>query len=194
MRKVKKSPSERTRRTGKRFRFSNILVVIGSLFLLTGFILLLQTTDHIHDIETLWPVPFIILGLFFLYLVIFHHGPPRYIFSGIFLSVAGCWYLILNTLLANIELSSIWPTFMGIAGVALIIYGLKRIGGARIALLIPGITIVILSLLFLFFSLDLVERNVNDFARIWWPFLLILIGTDMIIAFCIRRIQRKDNE
>jgi hypothetical protein len=168
----------------------NSLFLFGVLILITGVVLLLRTTGYIKNIETLWPVLLVIVGIFFLYNFLFHGSAPRNLFYSSLFILAGIFSLMLNTVFSGTGLMEVWPIFMSIIGISITIYGLKKRGGTRVALLIPGITLIVLSLLFLPFSLDLIDKRIRSFARIWWPLLLILIGVDMIMAHFIWKTQR----
>jgi hypothetical protein len=170
------------------------LIVLGALILLTGVILLLRTTGHIEKLGSLWPVIIIVTGLFFLYIVFFHGGAPRFIFPGVFLTLIGIAYLLFNTIFPFVTLEKVWPVFMCIAGISILTYGLTKYGIARTVLLIPGISIIALSIIFLPFSFELIEKDLTVFVSIWWPLFLIIIGADMIIAFFIRKKERKERD
>ena len=173
----------------KRF-IPNSLFLFGVLILITGVVLLLRTTGYINNIEALWPVLLIIVGVFFLYNFLFRGSAPRNLFYSSLFILAGIFSLLLNTLFSGTELMEVWPIFMSIIGISITLYGLKKRGGTRVALLIPGITLIILSLVFLPFSLDFIDKRIRSFALIWWPFLLILIGVDMILAHFIWKSQK----
>ena len=81
----------------------------------------------------------------------------------------------------------IWPVFMAITGLSLIPYALKRRRRHRIDLLISSIFIVLLSLMFLPFSLKRTSITFFQFVLKWWPLLLIIAGLSLIISLIIRK-------
>jgi len=81
----------------------------------------------------------------------------------------------------------IWPVFMAIMGLSLIPYALRRRRRHRIDLLISSIFIVLLSLMFLPFSLKRTSITFFQFVLKWWPLLLIIAGLSLIISLIIRR-------
>ena len=82
----------------KQPRFPNKLVILGVAFIILGILLLLWTAGSLPSLDALWPVPFIIIGMYLLYLVFLRGAKDRYIFPGMFFSLAGIYFLSLNTI------------------------------------------------------------------------------------------------
>lgn len=167
------------------------LAIVGLLFILVGSVLLLKTTGFIKQIEILWPLLSILSGIIVLYFVFLRGVAPRYSIVGIFFTLSGIVYLLLVTIFHERELEQIWPVFMCIVGISITLYGFLKKAATRRLFLVPGITLIIISLIFLPFSLQLIEKSLLTFVVVWWPLFLIIIGVDMIVAFFIRRNQRK---
>lgn len=164
------------------------MLIFGFLFVLTGVVMLLHTTGFLTAYGALWPVLPLVIGLGTLYVGFAHEGQDGYVFLGMFLSLGGAVFLLMNTVLSAVALSRIWPLFMTVAGVSLFVYGhTKKDPASRASLQIPASTIVILSVVFLSFSMDLVETDFYRFVWNWWPVLFVVLGVSLIIVHFGRR-------
>jgi hypothetical protein len=175
-------------------RFPRKMLIAGAIFLIAGGALLLRTTGFLTANFSLWPAALVFTGVLLLHRVYFRRGADAHVFSGIFLSLAGSFLLVLNTGVLESDFRQFWPLFMLFAGVSLFFFGLKKKGSARLRMTIPALAIVLLSLLFLLFSLRIVSIRLRDFVVIWWPGILIFAGGMLIILdILVERRQRKKN-
>lgn len=169
-------------------RLPDKMLVFGFLFALSGALLLLHTTGFLTAYRALWPVLPFVLGTALLYFGFTHAGQDGYVFLGMFLALAGAVFLLMNTVLSTVGLARIWPLFMTVAGVSLFVYGhTKKDPASRTSLQIPAATIMVLSGVFLGFSLDIVETDFYRFVWNWWPVLLVVFGVALIIVHFGRR-------
>ena len=166
---------------------SSDLVVFGAS-------LLLRTTGYVEGTFSLWPILLVLLGMFLLYRVFFKSGREGNVFAGIFLILAGAFLVILNTGVFDRDFKHFWPLFMLFAGVSLFFYGLKKRGAAKIRMMIPAFSIILLSLVFLLFSLNLVSVSFRQFVVMWWPAILVFAGAVLIVADFLggRKIRRRN--
>lgn len=167
-------------------RFPNKLAIIGVFFVLAGGVLLLWTQGYLQRFITLWPLLPVVAGLVLLYFRIFRAAPDYYVFLGTSLLLAGVIFLLTNTVFP-LGLEHIWPLFMTVIGVALLLYGFRKEGASRVSFTVPGGGMILLSGVFLPFSLDLVTVDFVRFVSTWWPVLLVLMGLALIIAHLLRR-------
>ena len=167
-------------------RFPNKSLVFGIILFLLGGLLLLWQLNLLPGLDVLWPLPIIILGLFFLYAAFLRGKKRRYILPGMLFTLAGLFFLLLNTVLSTISLEKIWPIFMLITGVSILPYGHGQKKNTRVAILIPALAIVGLAIIFLPFSLRLVTKSFTNFVLTWWPTLLLLTGTLLILSHFMR--------
>ncbi len=179
---------------GKRIPRKNL--VLGALFVVLGGALLLRTSGKLSGFLPFWPVLLVVLGLYFLYRVYVLGGSESLVFYGIFSAQAGAFLLLLNAeLMGNLYFRNLWPFFMLFAGVALLIYGLQRKGSHRIRYLIPAVAIILLSAVFLLFSLGLVRTSLKAILVQFWPIILVLCGVFLIgFDFFRNKIHSKDIE
>ena len=166
-------------------RFPNKFVVIGTSFVLVGLLLLLWTVLDVRDLTHLWPLALLVAGLVFLYYRVFRNGPDSYLFLGVATLLSGL-LLLITTIVVPLELTAIWPFFMTICGVALLLYGLRKRGYTRLSLTIPGLATLLLSLLFLPFSLGLVKQPFAEVVTEWWPLILVVLGITLLVLHIAR--------
>jgi hypothetical protein len=167
-------------------RFPNKLAIMGVSFILIGGVLLLWTAGYLQRLAVLWPIAPVLIGLVLLYVRLARSGPDYYIFLGTSLLLTGLLLLLTGTV-APIALARIWPVFLTVIGVALLFYGFRKSKASRVTLTIPGGAMVLLSALFLPFSLDLVTADFAESVAVWWPILLVIVGLALIIMHLRRQ-------
>ncbi len=173
-------------------RFPNKFLVFGVLFTLVGAVLLLRSLGFLPRLAALWPLLLIVSGMLLLYLVfVVKRGPESYVFLGLILGLGGVVLFLMNTVLTTVGMERIWPIFMTITGLSLFMYGMQKHGDARISLTIPGAAIVILSFVFLPFSLELMKQSFVRFVTEWWPILFIILGIVLIAIYVARDLGRR---
>lgn len=162
------------------------LLISGAIFILVGTVLLLLSTGILTGKKLIIPVFMIFLGFYLLYIGFFKHKKEIRILPGMFFTLIGIYGILLaSNVLETGELRKIWPIFMLIAGVSLVPYGFKTKKEGRIKIFIPSAAIVILSLVFLMFSLKLFT-GFNSFVVVWWPSLLVIMGIALVTAYFIK--------
>jgi hypothetical protein len=170
-------------------RFPNKFLIAGIVLCIVGGVLLLWTGGYLGRLVALWPVVLILVGIALLYLVFQRDGPEAYVFLGTLSTLLGVMVLLLNTVMSKVTLARIWPVFMTITGISLLAYGGKKHGYARISLTIPAGAIVILSAVFLPFSLDVIQQDFIEFVGTWWPALLVILGLILLVTDLLRRLK-----
>jgi hypothetical protein len=159
------------------------LLVLGAAIMVAGGVLLIWNLGFLPQLGKLYPLPFMLAGLFLLYLVYFRGKRPRYIVPGMVLSLGGLFFLLLNSVLPIQDMTRIWPAFMLITGLSLVPYGIRKKAAARAAIIIPAVFISALSLLFFPFSLGTAGISFLEFVQQWWPLILIVVGIALIVSF-----------
>ncbi|MFQ3619857.1 MAG: hypothetical protein SNJ78_02820 [Spirochaetales bacterium] len=157
-------------------------LVFGALFFVVGGALLLRTLGILPRLVALWPVLIILLGLYLLYRTYVLGGPESLIFYGIFSTLVGTFFLILNTEFVPFSvLRNIWPIFMVFVGSALLLYGVQLKGNSKTRFVVPAIGILVLSLVFFPFSLGWVRIRLKDVIIRFWPLILMFSGLFLIL-------------
>ncbi|MCX7786290.1 MAG: hypothetical protein N2442_01180 [Spirochaetes bacterium] len=171
-------------------------LVLGTLFVVFGGTLLLRTSGKLSGVLPFWPVVLVVMGLYLLYRVYVLGGAESLVFYGIFSVQAGAFLLLLNAeLMGNLYFRNLWPFFMLFAGVALLIYGLQRKGTYRVRYLIPAVSIILLSGIFLLFSLGFIRVSLKAVLVQFWPLILVLCGVFLILFdFFRNKIRSKKAE
>jgi len=172
-------------------RFPNALLVTGVLLFVIGGCLLLLTSGMLPGLASLWPALFIVGGLTLLYLSVARRITEFYVFPGMFMALGGLYFVLGEGFLAWRELLKVWPVFMAITGASIIPYGLLKRGNARVALVIPGVAILVLALIFLPFSLGITSLSFAKVAVLWWPALLVALGLVFLASHFLRRRREK---
>ncbi|HUV08395.1 MAG TPA: hypothetical protein VMX75_11740 [Spirochaetia bacterium] len=168
-------------------RFPNKSLILGIASLLLGGVLLLWRLGFMPNLESLWPLPFLVLGLYFLYMLFMRNRSRRYMLPGILFSLGGIFFLLKNSVMPDVRLSQVWPAFMLITGFSILPYGFRQKRNTRIAIVIPALTIIGLAVIFFPFSLGLVDVRFTDFVLTWWPALFILIGALLILSYLMQK-------
>jgi hypothetical protein len=175
-------------------RFPNKNLIFGIILILAGSILLLWQLGFLPSLGNLWPLPILIFGLLFLYMVFVNGKSPKYLLPGMFLSLIGTFFILMNTIITENNLERIWPAFMLITGLSIIPYGLyKKSRKARITIIIPVFAIILLSIVFFMFSMDLIDENFIDFSLKWWPVTIVFTGSLLIVLYFIKKNKTRPN-
>ncbi|MFO8064069.1 MAG: DUF5668 domain-containing protein [Spirochaetia bacterium] len=157
------------------------------VFILLGTALLLWNLGLVPGFESLWPVLLILLGIWFLYEGYFRHRRDAYVFIGMFILLLGVFLLAAAAFVSSVAISTIWPVFMTITGLSLFAYGMRRTEATRMSFTVPGVAIVAISLVFLLFSLEIIDRSFSRLVAVYWPVLLILAGAVLLSVHLARR-------
>ncbi|MGO9413051.1 MAG: LiaI-LiaF-like domain-containing protein [Spirochaetia bacterium] len=173
-----------SRPANQRPRYPNKFLVIGVAGVVVGGVLLLLNLGYLPQPGRLWPIPVLVVGLFFLYMAWPRKHSDTWIIPGMVLTLGGLVFLLSNTVLEGENLQRIWPLFMLVTGVSLVPYALRKKASARAAIIVPAVFISFLALFFLVFSLHREEGGgLAAFVRQWWPMILVVLGIALIISF-----------
>lgn len=152
------------------------LLLFGSLLVVVGGVLMLWTNGLLPSFGALWPLILLIAGIWQLDYSFVNDGREATVLTGMVFTLSGIFILLRTTELLEVEFQRIWPIFMTIAGLSLLAYSFTRERGHRAVTTVPAAAMIVLSLLFLLFSLDIVETGFIDFVSRWWPSLLVFLG------------------
>lgn len=168
-------------------RYPNKMLILGIGLLVVGGLLLIWRLDRLSSPGALWPVAPMLVGILLLYLVFIRGHTRMYVPPGIMLLLGGLFFLLHNTVIPAVELEKIWPIFMVVGGVSILPFSYKKSQSAKLAIIIPAAAIIGLAIIFLPFSLGVIEMDFTHFALRWWPTLLLLIGGILVISYLIKR-------
>ncbi|MDA3950114.1 MAG: hypothetical protein PF508_12965 [Spirochaeta sp.] len=156
-------------------------VILGILLLGCGAALLLITTGVLTIGALILPFLLFGGGVLLFWRAFLPDGRDSNAFTGTLLSLTGGFWLLWESALPLVPATSVWPVFMTIVGVALVVYGIRKGGAYRFTLVTPGVAIVLLSGVFLLFSLKIVETSLVRMATVWWPLILVGVGLMVLV-------------
>jgi hypothetical protein len=157
-------------------------VISGVVLTALGVLLLFWTQNVLIVLQRWWPAGITVVGAWFLYRAWFRKARPSVLFMGLLLFLLGVFMSAINALSADpvLALKDLWPAVMGIVGISLIPYGARYRRTIRVTLVIPGIILIVLSGVFLLFSLSIVKQSFAEFVISWWPLVLVFMGIILI--------------
>lgn len=154
---------------------------------LSGSVLLLFTTGILPTLTSLWPGLFLLIGTYLLYRGYIIRSSEGAIFMGVFFLLFGVVLVLLNTVMSWAVLERLWPVFLTVLALALLFYGLQKKSDARIIYVTPALVLIGLSLLFLLFSLDLIEMSFAKFVTRWWPLAIVALGLTVMLHNALKK-------
>lgn len=167
-------------------------LIAGMSLLFLGGSLLLWTVGNIPYALTIIPLLLVCLGVLCLYSYYLDLRDVN-LFLGMGFILAAL-FLFIKHKFPEVYLQSYWPIFPLIIGIALLLFSLRKNRRRRIVTFVPGVTFIILSLLFLPFSLGITEMRFLDFIKRWWPASFLILGIVLVISHFFRSVnKRKQN-
>lgn len=155
---------------------SGTRLIVGLLGILLGLLLLLSTTGVIRTGTLLIPVILFMGGVALLIIGYSPEGRDGAVLPGVYLILLAMFLILRATILPELTMRRIWPVFLLMAGVALFVYSWNGSSDYRLVIGVPAITVVVLSIVFLLFSLEVITTSFIDFVYAWWPALLVFAG------------------
>ncbi|MFP4329557.1 MAG: LiaF transmembrane domain-containing protein [Alkalispirochaetaceae bacterium] len=165
----------------RRFSYPRRLLLFGTLLSVGGGVLLFWTNGLLPSFAALWPLLLFAAGVWQLDHALAADGREATVLTGTVFTLTGLLVFLRTTGIVELEFRRVWPLFMTVAAVSLIAYGFTRPRGARAVLMVPATAMVLLSLIFLLFSLRLVETPFLSFVGRWWPTLLVALGVIFLV-------------
>jgi len=167
----------------------NRRVLVGLSLVVAGGGLLLVTTRVVTVGAIIAPLLFVVIGVILFWRAFLPGGRDGNAFSGTLLALTGGFWILWESVLPGVRASMVWPVFMTIVGIALIVYGVRKGEEYRYTLVVPGAAIVAMSGVFLLFSLNVIEASLTEVAVVWWPLILVVIG-----GMILTRSRDRDDE
>ena len=176
---------------GKKGSAKDRYLIGGIFFILIGISLLLWRTGYLSLLGSILPAVVACFGVFLLYMVFARGASNIYVIPAALVILLGVFLIMKKKILPEGGIEKIWPLFMTAAGASLMVFAFRLKGSSRIKLLVPSISLVLLSMLFLPFSLGVARRNFIEFVVTWWPVLILLLGVISIIVYFKNRKNSK---
>ncbi|MBI9102904.1 MAG: hypothetical protein JEY99_10845 [Spirochaetales bacterium] len=172
---------------------SQTSLVFGLLLILFGGGMLLWTVGKVPFLPAIIAALSTCLGIIFLYFVYYLEFNEFYLFAGMFL-IQGAVFGIVKHKLPEVYILSLWPVFLLMSGLTLMPYSLRKKRKRRTIFLVPAISFIILSIVFLPFSLNITTLSLGEFVRIWWPLFFLILGLVISVAHFIKSLKVKREE
>ncbi len=178
---------------------TRLMFVLGIVFILAGFVLLLWNLGGVELLFDLGGVIPLVLGL--VLIVRFYRNraraKARFLFLGYMLVFVSALILLANNFWPDENgpwIDRLWPLFVGFTGLSFIPVAFNYHHGKRINLLIPSWVLLVLSFLALVFSLEWVNIGLAAFVGRWWPVFLLILGGSLVLAYWLHRYSNKGDQ
>ena len=176
----------------------SLLLGMGIACVLLGFILLVAlSVDVEYSFSAFRHLIWSALGGVFLFVAIVKLQKKSLLFAGLFLLMTGILFFLIDTKFIPYSLDALWPVVVIIGGVSLFVSGVFVHKGIKTSHFIPSISMVLLGVFCLLFSLNVIEEPFLRLASRWWPIVLIAAGICLIVLFFVwntHKIQLEDVE
>ncbi len=166
------------------FEKSTYFLFLGLFFVFVGCNLLVVFLSPLTACTYLiGPNILLLIGLTILYVSL--TGKRRTFITFVGLLLCSLWLLLLLTSSQIIPLTMVelWPIMLMLSGLMLIPLGFIRYKFLPISFIVCALALLCIGILFLLFSLNIIESSITDFASQWWPLIFIVFGLSLIALF-----------
>ena len=176
----------------------NLLLGTGIAFVLLGLVLLVALAVDIElKLTAFRHLIWAIFGGALLFVSLVKLQRKSLIFTGLFLLLNGILFFCIDTKFIPYSLDALWPVTVIIGGFALFASGFYVDRSIRTSQLVPPVSLVLLGVFCLLFSLDIIAEPFWQLASRWWPLVLIAAGFCLVVLFFVwnaSKIQLEDVE
>lgn len=167
------------------FKNQKLLLIYGLFTVFIGFVLFALVSVDGNDIKlyAIRPVLVILFSILFLYRGITNKERYNSLFFGLFLSVDSVIILLSDFSVIPYNIYQLWPVAVIACGLSLFISCFAHHKKLRASFCVPSIMLVIMGVIFLLFSLDIINMSFRVFAARWWPVLVIFSGIALVVLF-----------
>jgi hypothetical protein len=163
-----------------------IILLSGLALILAGIILLMLPISG-NNLFFIRPILCILAGGLFFYLYHSKSKKSKFIFFFIFLVLSGILMLLIDGKVIPYKLDQLWPSWGIICGIALLGAGFYHYRRFHPVFFVTAAVSCSIGVLFLFFSLNIIQESLSSVVSRWWPVLLIFLGTTLIGVFFTTR-------
>lgn len=165
----------------------NVVLALGVICVLAGFFLFTHIASNFNAEIHSWTVFCIFLGAIIFYLSLVTFKLSVLFFTGLFLCLNGCLFMILCSKIFPLGMKELWPLSIILCGFCLFLTGYARYRHVRSSYFYPSILIDVLGVFFLLFSLKVIKVSFLRFFQIFGPILLVILGIFLVIVFGIQQ-------
>ena len=176
----------------------SLLLGMGIACVLLGFILLVAlSVDVEYSFSAFRHLIWSALGGVFLFVAIVKLQKKSLLCAGLFLLMTGILFFLIETKFIPYSLDALWPVVVIFGGISLFVSGVFVYKGIKTSQFIPSLSLILLGVFCLLFSLDVIDEPFLRLASRWWPIVLIAAGICLIVLFFVwntHKIQLEDVE
>lgn len=176
----------------------SLLLGTGIVCVLLGFVLLVLFSVEVeYSFSVFRHLIWSVLGGVFLFWAIVKLQKKSLLFAGLFLLMTGILFFLIDIKFLSHTLDALWPVVVIIGGFSLFVSGFFVHKGIKTSQFIPSLSLILLGVFCLLFSLDVIEEPFLRLASRWWPIVLIAAGICLIALFFVwntHKIQLEDVE
>lgn len=168
------------------------MLIFGFVCIFAGFFLFVNDFSELSGTDSFIKINigdllFILAGAVILFIAIVTGENSHKFFLGLYICLAGALHVLLACGIIPHGMKEWWPFFVVLCGISLFLTGLARHRKIKSTYLFPSIIILVIGLIFLLFSLDIIKISFASFVAAWWPLLLILLGTALVVLFLYQK-------
>ena len=167
------------------------LLFSGIVLFIAGLSFILHKVYGAAFLNIALPLICFLSGVFLLILAISSRGKTWNFVTGVFLCLTCGLLICYQIIFPGVEFRAIWPVFMFLFGLIMFIYSIKGRQGRNVRIMVPALSICILALIFLPFSLKLITVSLFKFVAYWWPVIFCILGLVLLSLYFLRSIKRK---
>ena len=145
----------------------NLLLAAGLLLIVLGLFLLVSVSTSATKVFSVRAIVMLALGTLGLFLALGITKNDVLVFMGLFCLLSGIFILFVDVHIIPYTLRELWPIIVIEAGVSLFPAGLYRLSRMRSVYLFPAISLVVLGILLLPFSLHIKNLSFAQFIGKW---------------------------
>lgn len=161
-----------------------ILLAIGLAFIVIGILLqifLIQKTRV--NIAVLRSVIITFVGAIILYFACIKRYSMWRFSIGLFLTLGGIFFVIVDTCFNEYDIKTLWPVLVSLVGVSVILGAIFSKKRMTISIIIPSVVLIIMGVLFLFFSLNIIKDSFVSVVTNLLPLFMIISGVVLFGSF-----------
>ncbi len=165
----------------------NIVLIIGLALIFTGILLLTgYFAKNPQSVLLFRGVILFILGAFILFFELMSSKKTWLMFISVVLMLISVVLVMIDVGFLPLGLKNMWPSFIIIFGVSLILFSFYKAKKLKAVYFIPGLTIIFFGVFFMFFSLGIIKTSFVSLASKLWPLLLVICGGALITIYFIQ--------
>lgn len=173
---------------GRSTKILNIFISLGGLFFITLCIVAFLCEDLIstNAFITILLLLLILLGCFVINLAILLTKKAYQLFMGLLFTGWGILLYLMHFVLPY-SMFEVWPLFLVLAGIFLLVAGIFRYKKFKYGFGITAITLVLMGIWYFLFSAKIIKISFSLVAEVLGPIFMLCVAVFLIIFFFVQR-------